>query len=743
MRRLTCWAGLPPLVYLRRPAVRPPFPAQEPGVRLYAFARQGIWHGVQALGLQPGDAVLVPAYHHGSEIQALVAAGLRCVFYGTGDGVRPVPEELDALLAPGTRALYLVHTLGLPQDAFAWRRWCNERGLLLIEDAAQAWLATVRGQPVGSSADLAVFCAYKTVPVPEGAYVLARADVPAAQPNAQRGVPEIIRRHGAWLAQRSATVGSLAEVLGLTHTVDPEGELDLRLDKTGPWSTTQTLLRRLGDPSVAAVRRAHYRVLLDRLGDAVPAPFGELPNGSSPFVFPLAVEDKGTALARLASHGVHALDLWSTAHPSLPQGAFPQVDELRRTVVGLPVHQGLRLDELAVIAHAAGARRPDRRLHVERLPDLAAAEAPWRRLAAAAHPFASYEWAQAWHATDGRGAEPLIGLCRDATGREIALLALQRGRTARLRTLRFWAAEPADLTGPVCDPADAVAAAAGLRTLLASLPGWDLLLAERLPGEVAWPALLGAAAARREASPTLMFGPGGWQGYLAGRSANFRQQVRRRERQLRRRHDVAFRLSAADTLEADLEALFELHADRWPEGTDFLARRDFHAQFARLAAGRGWLRLWLLELDGVAVAAWYGLRHGGQEWYYQAGRDRRWDAAHVGSVLLAHSVRAAADDGVTAYHFLRGGEAYKHRFTVSDLGTDTVVLGRGAAGRAAALAAQAAGALPADVRQRLRAGLSPAGPGGASAAQQPCRPSTAVTVRSSTLTSSQSDQFSM
>ena len=91
--------------------------------------------------------------------------------------VRPAQQSRWFLLVgPATRALHVTHVLGFPAAAPRWRRWCDERGLLLIEDAAQAWLAAdpQSGEPVGSWGDLSVFCLYKTLPVPNGGALLAR-----------------------------------------------------------------------------------------------------------------------------------------------------------------------------------------------------------------------------------------------------------------------------------------------------------------------------------------------------------------------------------------------------------------------------------------------------------------------------------------------------------------------------------------------------------------------------------------
>ncbi len=65
----------------------------------------------------------------------------------------------------------------------------------------------------------------------------------------------------------------------------------------------------------------------------------------------------------------------------------------------------------------------------------------------------------------------------------------------------------------------------------------------------------------------------------------------------------------------------------------------------------GWPR-WTTRL----VAALYGFRFAGSELYYQSGRDPAWDRYAVGFVLLTHAVRAALEEGVSEYRFLRGGE---------------------------------------------------------------------------------------
>ena len=85
--------------------------------------------------------------------------------------------------------------------------------------------------------------------------------------------------------------------------------------------------------------------------------------------------------------------------------------------------------------------------------------------------------------------------------------------------------------------------------------------------------------------------------------------------------------------------LLRLHAARWEDASAAFEPEleAFHREFAAVALERGWLRLWICEVDGSPVAAWYGLRYAGCECFYQSGRDPAWDEHSVGFVLLAHT----------------------------------------------------------------------------------------------------------
>ncbi|MFO1338039.1 MAG: DegT/DnrJ/EryC1/StrS family aminotransferase [Burkholderiaceae bacterium] len=116
---------------------------------------------LQALGIGPGDEVLVPAHTFIASWLAVRLAG------ATPRAVEPAPglynvdaAGVAAALTPRTRAVMPVHLYGAPADPAALRAVCAERGLLLVEDAAQAHGARHRGEPVGGFGRVAGYSFY-------------------------------------------------------------------------------------------------------------------------------------------------------------------------------------------------------------------------------------------------------------------------------------------------------------------------------------------------------------------------------------------------------------------------------------------------------------------------------------------------------------------------------------------------------------------------------------------------------
>jgi CelD/BcsL family acetyltransferase involved in cellulose biosynthesis len=316
--------------------------------------------------------------------------------------------------------------------------------------------------------------------------------------------------------------------------------------------------------------------------------------------------------------------------------------------------------------------------------------ADWDRLAASAgHVFASREWLATWWRHFGGSRRRLIASVREGPVLA-AIVPVYEWRSRGLPVLRLIGHGVSDQLGPVCEPQ---IAAPGLAAALQALPlRRFVFLAEQLPAGTGFDRINGAVPMYREQSPVITLDEGTWDEFLARRSGNFRRQVGRYSRRLESLGTVSFRVTSDPAqLGADFDVLLRLHRLRWGAAmSPFLSAAAFHREFAAIALRRGWLRLWILEVDGRPVAASYGFRFGNTESGYQSGRDPSFRESQLGFLLLNRAVREALTDGMREYRLLRGGEAYKVRLATGDPGLETIALARGAAARGALTIAMAA-----------------------------------------------------
>jgi len=78
-----------------------------------------------------------------------------------------------------------------------------------------------------------------------------------------------------------------------------------------------------------------------------------------------------------------------------------------------------------------------------------------------------------------------------------------------------------------------------------------------------------------------------------------------------------------------------------------------------MALERGWLRLSVLEFDGLPAASVYGFIYSGKYYFYQTGYDPAFGRFSPGIMCLEHSLENALEEGVSEFDFLHGTEGYK------------------------------------------------------------------------------------
>lgn len=113
---------------------------------------------LRALGIGPGDEVVVPAKTFIATASCAVAVGARPVVCDVDpDSQNMTAQTVRAVLTPRTRAVIPVHLAGWPCEMGPLIEVARERGLAVIEDCAQAHGAAWEGRPVGSFGDAAIF----------------------------------------------------------------------------------------------------------------------------------------------------------------------------------------------------------------------------------------------------------------------------------------------------------------------------------------------------------------------------------------------------------------------------------------------------------------------------------------------------------------------------------------------------------------------------------------------------------
>lgn len=125
--------------------------------------------GLQAIGIGPGDEVVVPSLTFVATANAVRRVGAAPVFADIDPKTYCLTAAtVEPLITERTRAVMVVHLYGHPADVDTLSALCDSRGVHLLEDAAQGIGAAWRGRPVGSFGTFGSFSLYATKNVTTG-----------------------------------------------------------------------------------------------------------------------------------------------------------------------------------------------------------------------------------------------------------------------------------------------------------------------------------------------------------------------------------------------------------------------------------------------------------------------------------------------------------------------------------------------------------------------------------------------
>ncbi len=283
---------------------------------------------VLALGIGPGDEVIVPAYTFPATANVVELCGARAVLVDVDpESFLVDPASVAAAVTPRTRAVMAVHLFGRPVDWEELGRAVPE-DVVLIEDAAGALGASHAGVRCGALGSLACFSFHprKIVTTGEGGAVTTNdADLDAA-----------VRRfrHHGW-----AEIGTM-----------PAPGFNYRLPD---------LLCAIGIPQVAGLEdllRTRERIAegyRERLEDVLLVPRADDGDRHGWQAYVVQLERRDDALAALRADGIEAqIGTWALhrLEPYRQQGPFPGADQAFERALALPFHSQLTDSDLDRVA---------------------------------------------------------------------------------------------------------------------------------------------------------------------------------------------------------------------------------------------------------------------------------------------------------------------------------------------------------------------------------------------------------
>jgi len=213
---------------------------------------------VAAMGLKPGDEVVVPAFTWVSTPNVVEYMGARPVFCDVHlDTFNMDANQIDALITPQTVGIMPVHLFGLCANMEPIQKIAERYGLWIVEDAACAFGAWYGGRHAGTFGEMGCFSFHprKSITTGEGGMITtAREDLDR--------VARVLRDHGASRSEREREEGQeaflLAEYkhLGYNYRMtDIQGALGCAQMERAAWILTERSRRaRLYDEKLADVQ---------------------------------------------------------------------------------------------------------------------------------------------------------------------------------------------------------------------------------------------------------------------------------------------------------------------------------------------------------------------------------------------------------------------------------------------------------------------------------------------------------
>lgn len=393
-----------PSDYFRKPGRRAIlFPFDSPCSQYFFSARYAMAAGIRALGIKHGDAVLLPAYTCGVEIDPFLHHGILPRFYRIGADLKTDVKDLAKRLTGEVKAVLVTHFLGFPQPIDEIRAVCDEKNVLILEDCAHALLSSQKGRDLGTFGDISFFSLLKTLPVPNGGILVINngsvscacrrrmpsrfgalyylADLWRQKTNSEGCAAVLLEKLAAavmWRGMNAVKLGIAAfrKVTGAMGSALIRPDSFAFVPEVMEWGISPASINLVNNTDFTMVketRRRNFTRLLERLTSSecreeFGFPVENLADGVCPLFFPLLVKGNGTReylYQSLKQEGITSHPWWPDFHPAVPWEEFPDAVSLKERLFGIPIHQDIRFEHLdRVVLELERLYRERRRRHV-------------------------------------------------------------------------------------------------------------------------------------------------------------------------------------------------------------------------------------------------------------------------------------------------------------------------------------------------------------------------------------------
>jgi dTDP-4-amino-4,6-dideoxygalactose transaminase len=317
-------------------------------------ATVGLHMACLALGIGPGDEVIVPSLTFVATANAVRYTGAQPIFADI-TSENDLTISLDAIkqaVTPHTKALMLMHYAGYACDMPTILQWAQEQGLMVIEDAAHAVGSFLQEKHLGTWGDAGVFSFFsnKNLSTGEGGMVVTDDDALAAQ-------FKLLRSHGmtslTWDRHQGHAWSYDVVTTGYNYRID---EIRSALGRV-------QLEKLDGNNARRSALSARYRELLAELCPALRLPFEGHRGISAHHIMPVLLPrgaQRERFMERLKEQGIQTSIHYPPVHTfsayrQTATGAFnlPITGEVAAREVTLPLYPTMTEDQVQLVALAA------------------------------------------------------------------------------------------------------------------------------------------------------------------------------------------------------------------------------------------------------------------------------------------------------------------------------------------------------------------------------------------------------